>query len=184
MPDKSIDRVRGFTLIELLISVSIIAILSAAIIPSFTDFTGSQILTQAFKTLRSDLRTAQLHSLSGVTYGGDSKAWGINLVLNDNKYVVFVCNPVSNPSEYTEYVYSHPSRCPSVTSKVKTVSLGSKLKISAVPASPLSIVFDSQNGSIYSNGLVPTTDTTVTLSYNDGSSPMTVIISPSGGISD
>lgn len=172
----------GFTLIELMISISIIAILTIAAIPSFSDFSKSQNLTQTFKTLKSDLRIAQSHSLSGVTSAGNSKAWGVYLVQDAQTYTIFVCNPASAPTDYANYRYL-TALCPASATD-RTISLGSQIKILGLSATPLSLVFDSQNGSIYVNGAAPAANTTITLSYNDGSSPMTISISPGGGISD
>ena len=50
----------GFTLVELLIAVSIITILSAFLIPGFTNYIDSQNIVQAQEVFKSDLRTINL----------------------------------------------------------------------------------------------------------------------------
>ena len=55
----------GFTMVELLIVVSIIAILTGALIPSFSGYTKNQALRQAQEQLVNDLFTAQNNALAG-----------------------------------------------------------------------------------------------------------------------
>lgn len=179
----SVRYIKGFTLVELMISISIIAILTIAAIPSFSGFSKSQALTQAFKTLKSDLRIAQSRSISGATVGGNAKAWGIYFVNSASQYIIFTCTPAVTYTDYTSYIRGNAS-CPS---DFKTVNLGSQVKINGLTAngvatSPLSIVFDSQNGSVYANGVQ--VGASVTLTYTDGSGPQTVTITSGGGISD
>lgn len=171
----------AFTLVELMISISIIAILTAAAIPSFTDFSKSQTLTQNFKTLKSDLRIAQSRSISGATVAGAAKAWGIYFVVGDNRYTIFACAPATTLAEYSRYLHGNSS-----CSDVKNVNLGSQVKIlSLVPniVSILNVVFDAQNGAAYANTQSGKT-ITIRLSYTDGSSPLPVTITAGGGISD
>ena len=175
----------AFTLIELMISISIIAILTIAAIPSFTGFSKSQALTQAFKTLKSDLRIAQSRSISGATTGtpATAKAWGIHFVDDTAQYQIFVCTPVQTASLYTEYVYSN-ARCGTGT-PYKTITLGSSVKInglSPVISGVLDVVFDSQNGSVYANG--NQVMASIGMTYTDDSGLQTLMITAGGGISD
>lgn len=186
------SQFNAFTLVELMISISIIAILTAAAIPSFTDFSKSQTLIQNFKTLKSDLRIAQSRSISGSTVGGAAKAWGIyfdSSAGSNTQYIVFACPPAITLADYLiNYVHTNPACV-----NIKTVNLGSQVKISNIAGdatSPLSLVFDAQNGGTYVNGksaldpsLAPG-NTIITLSYTDGSSPKSVTITAGGGISD
>lgn len=176
----------GFTLVELMISIAIIAILTAAAIPSFTDFSKSQTLTQNFKTLKSDLRIAQSRSISGATVAGAAKAWGIYFDTGSSgQYTIIACTPAANLADYPNYRFGIPgSIC---TTTVKTVNLGSQVKINSIggAASPLSLVFDSQNGAAYGNGSQLTSgNITIILSYADGTGGLTTTINPGGGISD
>lgn len=56
---------KGFTLLELLISVSIIGILAAGIIPSFNSYIKNQNIRQAQEQIKSDLRSIQNRALTG-----------------------------------------------------------------------------------------------------------------------
>lgn len=174
--------IKAFTLVELMISISIIAILTIAAIPTFSGFSRSQVLAQAFKSLKSDLRVAQSRSLSGATVSGNAKAWGIHFDNGASQYQIIACSPAEDPSKYSEYLYSH-ARCGG-GSPYKTVPLGSQVKINGfTPAGgSLDIVFDSQNGSIYAQGIQQAAS--VSLSYTDGTGTQTVTITSGGGISD
>ena len=58
-------RSAGFTLIELLVVMSIVVIITAGIIPSFSGYIKDQNLKQAQEQLKSDLRTIQNRALTG-----------------------------------------------------------------------------------------------------------------------
>lgn len=65
MMKKSSSFHLGFTLIELLVVISIIAILFNIGMAAYTQFNRGQILFQAAKTLKNDLRLVQSKTLSG-----------------------------------------------------------------------------------------------------------------------
>jgi len=67
----------GFTLVELLITIGIMGILTAAIIPSFDGFGKRQALTNASESLRSDISSAQNKAVSGVAVLGAKVDWGL-----------------------------------------------------------------------------------------------------------
>ncbi|KKS31803.1 hypothetical protein A2380_01810 [candidate division WWE3 bacterium RIFOXYB1_FULL_43_24] len=66
---------KGFTLVELMIVVSILAIVSGIVIPSFSSYTRNQTLKQAQENLKSDLRSLQNRALTGT--GSDSILNGV-----------------------------------------------------------------------------------------------------------
>ncbi len=194
MPTSNISNLKfqisnfsAFTLVELMISISIIAILTVAAIPSFSGFSKSQAMAQGFKSLESDLRIAQSRSLSGATAPAGAtvapKAWGINFTDGASSYIIFTCTPAQIPTDYTHYRYGDITRCDS--SPYKTVLFSSSVKInglSPISGGVLDVVFDSQNGSIYANG--SQLGATIGMSYSDGSGTKTINISSSGGISE
>lgn len=91
----------GFTLIELLISITIITIITAGIIPAFSNYIRNQNLKQAQEQLKSDLRTVQNKALTGAlsdqTVGGNlMKYWVIKFVNNTNTYYYFIASSNSS----------------------------------------------------------------------------------------
>lgn len=182
---SQLSILRAFSLVELMIVVSVIAILTAGAIPSFTDFTRSQSLYQSFKTLKSDLRVAQARSLSG----SEAKAWGIHFYSSpSDSYTIFRCTPVATLSDYDEYLFAN-SRCGSGVG-YKTVNLGSNTRITdlrigvAPQPAGLDVVFDAQNGSTVAGGASPGADVTITVDYTSGGSPQILRITQGGGIID
>jgi prepilin-type N-terminal cleavage/methylation domain-containing protein len=71
------SRFSGFTLIELLVVVSIIAVMSASMMPGLTNYMDTQNLIQAQEQLKSDIRTVQNNALAGVGADGTINFWGI-----------------------------------------------------------------------------------------------------------
>lgn len=87
---KTPVRFRAFTLIELLIVVSILAILSAFLIPGFSNYLDTQNIKQAQEQVKSDLRTAQNRALNGVGSAPTVNYWGIrNGGANSSRYYFF-----------------------------------------------------------------------------------------------
>jgi len=56
---------RGFTLIELLIVISLVIVITGAVIPSFNTYIDNQNVKQAQQTVIDDLRTVQNKALNG-----------------------------------------------------------------------------------------------------------------------
>lgn len=88
----------GFTLVEVIIVVSIISLLTAGLIPSFSNYTNRQTLNQAQEQIVSDLANVQNRALAGeqgegVT--GTTKYWGIRLTDGSLTYEV-VANSSNN----------------------------------------------------------------------------------------
>jgi type II secretory pathway pseudopilin PulG len=103
-------RSAGFTLIELLISASIVMIIAAGIIPSFSGYIKDQNLKQAQEQLKSDLRTIQNRALTGalsdVTMGTPAVPvlyWGVVFYAPDDN---------SGTNTYKSFVSNSASSCP------------------------------------------------------------------------
>jgi len=82
----------GFTMVELLVVVSIIAIMTGALIPSFSAYTRNQALRQAQEQIINDLFAVQNNAISGKK-GNSTTApvthWGLKLTANNSQYVHF-----------------------------------------------------------------------------------------------
>lgn len=93
---------KGFTLIELLIVVSIIGVLSSAMIPSFNNYIKNQNVKQAREQLKSDLRNIQTNALTNAASVGSTLSnpyWGLVFVNGTNTYYYF--STASSASDYT-----------------------------------------------------------------------------------
>ena len=90
-----LKRNQAFTLIELMIAVTIITIVSAAIIPAFSKYIRGQNLKQAQEQIKSDLRSIQNKALTGALsdqlIGPDNmKYWGVRFVNGSSDYEFFI----------------------------------------------------------------------------------------------
>lgn len=90
-------RNKAFTLIELMISVTIITIVSAGIIPAFSKYIRNQNLRQAQEQLKSDLRSIQNKALTGalsdqIVGAENMKYWGVKFENNSSEYQIFIAS--------------------------------------------------------------------------------------------
>ena len=86
---------KGFTLIELLIVISLIIIITGAVIPSFNTYINNQNVKQSQEALKDDMRTIQNKALNGelaqTELGGNKvKYWGIEFVQGSPTYTYFI----------------------------------------------------------------------------------------------
>ncbi len=168
---------KGFTLVEIMIVVAIMGILMAGAIPSFNSYNRSQVLAQAVRNVRSDLRTAQNFSISGA----DGKVWGIHFTSLSKTYHLFKCTPgTPDGGSRSEYRYNpgNPTAYPDC-SLSKTQDMSSTTRINSSDAD---IAFESVGGDVYVDGIAITNVAQVIVSYADGVSPKLVCVSVSGGI--
>lgn len=95
----------AFSLIELLVVVSLITIMTGALIPSFTGYLDDQNLRQAQEAVKNDLRSVQNKALAGsLTDLSTVKYWGIKFTNNSNTYTYLTsaapnCTTTGNTSE-------------------------------------------------------------------------------------
>jgi len=89
---------KGFTLIELLIVISLIIIITGAVVPSFNTYIDNQNVKQAQEAVKDDLRTVQNKALNGeqaqteLPNPGDTKVayWGVEFVQDSPTYTYFI----------------------------------------------------------------------------------------------
>lgn len=87
----------GFTLLELLIVVSIVAIITGAIIPGFNNYLQNQNIRQAQEQIKNDLRTVQNKALTGVNSDNPAvKYWGIKMVGANVSQYLYVTASTNN----------------------------------------------------------------------------------------
>ena len=85
---------KAFTLIELLIVVSLITIMTGAIIPGFNSYIINQNMKQAQEAVKNDLRTAQNRALTGANSDTGILYWGVKFIDNSDHYY-FVSDDVN-----------------------------------------------------------------------------------------
>lgn len=102
---------KGFTLVEILLVVSIIAILSAFLIPGFSNYTKSQNVRQGMEILKSDLRTAQNKALTGVnSVSNGADYWGIKIPSDDASNYQFFYSTVNSSCADADITFSSTSK--------------------------------------------------------------------------
>ncbi|MCK4891659.1 MAG: prepilin-type N-terminal cleavage/methylation domain-containing protein [Candidatus Pacebacteria bacterium] len=81
----------GFTLIELIITISIIGIMSAIIVPQYTKYRDSKSLFLGAEQVVSDIRMVQNYSYSILKDNGSFPVggYGINFSKDSNIYTIF-----------------------------------------------------------------------------------------------
>jgi Tfp pilus assembly protein FimT len=125
-------------MVELLVVVSIIAIMTGALIPSFSGYTRNQALRQAQEQLLNDLFTAQNNALAGrkntLTPSGVTH-WGLRF-----NQVGLAAN------EYEFVTSSNPTDCVGATSE-RRLSLTEDMDI--VNSSNACVFFSISNGNSY-----------------------------------
>lgn len=161
-------RDKGFTLIELLIVVSIIIILSGALLPSFVTYISNQTLKQAQEQVRNDLRSVQNNALAGtsadeIVDGDKVQYWGVKFDADSPSYVVFISDSNTNPDCNT----------PGPTKNTYKLTGDTFVKTGGC------VFFDMKNGNISSS---PTTLTQVIVGYEDDSACLGVTLSKFGMI--
>lgn len=95
---KSAQNHKGFTLIELLIVISLVTIITGAIVPSFNNYIDNQNVKQAQEAVKDDLRSIQNRALNGelaqteLGPGSDEKVqyWGVEFTQNSPTYDYFI----------------------------------------------------------------------------------------------
>lgn len=110
----------AFTLLELLISVSLIMILSAGIVPAFVSYLKSQNVRQAKMQVKNDLRLLQSNALTGsnseeLVGGVKPNYWGVRFQVNQTSYSYFIsvdagCPPASSATKGQSELLSGSSK--------------------------------------------------------------------------
>ncbi|MBW6441751.1 type II secretion system GspH family protein [Patescibacteria group bacterium] len=163
---------KGFTLVELLVTMSIIAIITGGIVPSFTGYIKNQNLKQAQEQFKSDLRTIQNRALTGAfsdrqLSGSYVSYWGALFTAGSGTSV--------------EYFISVDNSCPpnyaSTAEFQGTFTLPNDIKyyIALTPIQTRCMFFDIRNGDIITEITIP-----ITLKYEESGSGVDINFRPSG----
>jgi prepilin-type N-terminal cleavage/methylation domain-containing protein len=151
----------GFTLIELLIVISLIIIITGAVVPSFNAYIDNQNVKQAQQALIDDLRTVQNKALNGelaqTELGPASPP--------DEKVEYWGVEFTQNSANYDTFISVNTSTCGAAgDSRRQEVSTSKILPGGSVVRSDTSCVFISfDNGDITDN----LTNSTITVGPNE-----------------
>ncbi|HAI62801.1 MAG: Type IV pilus transmembrane protein FimT [candidate division WWE3 bacterium GW2011_GWF2_41_45] len=171
---------KGFTLVELMIVVSILAIVSGIMIPSFSSYTRNQTLKQAQENLKSDLRSLQNRALTGT---------GSDMLLNGLPAKYWAVSYSSTPGYNTTYSFYLTSTgvCSTTdpaSSIQQTVTLPANVTISSSSAHCL--LFSMEDGSVLEKNIAgviaPITDTTIKLFHTSSTTSKDILINRAGMI--
>ena len=155
----------AFTLVEMLVSVSIILIVSAITIPSFSAYLGTQYVKQAQELLKSDLRNIQNKALTGSgsdlsVAGAPATKWFVKL------------DPSS--STYTFYLSSDTSTASSCPDQAKSTSKGTSIlnnKMVFVDSVSRCVIFEFANVGLKTNALADPYQTDYAASFLEVGDP-------------
>ena len=152
----------AFTLIELLIVISIISLVTGAMIPGFSSYIDNQNVRQAQEQVKSDLRTAQNKALTGYQGGGATVGyWGVDFTTGADDY---------------DYFYADDTSSCGTTDRTGTKLPGDVV----VRNAPDCVFFDSDNGDAFVVGGGPCNPCRVYLGASDASSCEAVEVNSAG----
>lgn len=135
-------NIKGFTLVEILLTITIISLLTAAVLPSVGNFSDVNILNQSLQNVASDIENAKFKALSG-GYAGPANLsssrvyWGIACA-NATSYRL-------SPFQTTAPAYSEMD----TSTYSKTQNLVGGTTMSCAPAGA-KIVFERLSGKVIS----------------------------------
>lgn len=154
----------GFTLVEVLVVVTILMIISATVLPTFSSYIQKQNLNQSVENLLSDIRSMENKAISGVpnANGVSAPYWGIYMPAGSNTYTVF--------STLTEHTSCTVSVLPEHTGK---------LTQGATFANTYCIYISTKNGALYYTSGLVTGSPTILIQDTNGNS-MNINYSQSG----
>lgn len=132
----------SFTLFELIIVITMVVILSAAILPSFSNYINDQNVRQAGEQVRSDIRSAQNKALTG---GASDE-----LINGVTKPLYWVIRFVDDTSTYHFYTAATQDMCSSPTSS-NSIDQGPSTSLPgnsviALSSSPTCVFINFANG--------------------------------------
>ncbi len=169
---KKIFYLKGFTLIELLVSIVIIGILTAAVVASSPAAKQGFALMRSSQGLAQDIRRAQVKAVAMKEIGGSSpKGYGIYLTTGSPYLYILFADQDAN------YIYESAT-----DTLIETINLETDVKISALlPGSPLNIVFEPPNPTVWINSS-SSSSSTITLYLENNISKIREIFVNSSGL--
>jgi len=132
-------RKAGFTLVEMLVVIFVIGVISTLIFSNYRTGHKKYTLQRARQEVINHLRLAQDMSLTGLEFNNQVLSFGLYFQLNKNYYILFA--DLDGGFDYD-----------GTSEDLIKVDLPTDVKISALSASPLTIIFAPPEGKVYING--------------------------------
>lgn len=136
-------KAKGFTLVELLIVITIIVIVTGALLPSFTGYIQNQNLKQSQEQLKSDLRTVQNKALTGSLS---------DELLGGTDPVNFWAIKFYDSNTYDSFVATSDTTCPGTFSADQFQNTDSISSDMTLKSDAGCMFFDIENGNITTSG--------------------------------
>ena len=167
---------KGFTTIELIVAISLIAVMTSALMISWSPAEKSLSLKQASHQISQDLRRAAQLSLSAAssscpTFYEDYYGFGVQLTANSGTYIIYEnCNQ--------NYVWDASSD----DTLIQEVTINEDLEVSAVtPSSPLNVLFVPPEPQVFINNST-TSDAVITTKIINDTTTQQIEINSRGGL--
>jgi len=167
---KKIFYFKGFTLIELLVSIVIIGILTTAVVASSPAAKQGFALMRSSQGLAQDIRRAQVKATAMKEIEGLSpKGYGIYLTTGSPYlYILFA-------DQDGDHTYNGGDTL------IETINLETDVKISALlPGSPLNIVFEPPNPTVWVNNSSSSSSTITLYLENNVTKIREIFVNSSG----
>lgn len=160
---------RGFTLTELIITISIIGIILAVVIPSYRNSQDAKALSFGVYQIKDDIRAVQSYSNHLKMFDGvfPKGGYGIKFSSDSDSYIIFA--DIANLKTYD------------TTEEVEVVKLPKNVKTTNNGNNDLTIVFEPPYGKIYINQNIPVSDNEVEIKLPSGLTK-TITITSSGAL--
>lgn len=163
---------KGFTLLEILVSIAIISLVSAVILPNLTSFNSGQQVKIVASELKNTLKNASSRSSSNIKCSGTkaSSAWVVTI---NNNPVSFnlrpICDDQSTPAPFYQSALTQP---PTIEASSCNTSF------------PAVLTFMPNSFTYTCNGISGSGDFSITLKETSTSQTATITVTRGGVISE
>lgn len=149
------NKNKGFTLIEVIVSLTIVALISGAMMANYRAGEETNKLILAANSLSGDFRAAQNNTLGAVRYGTTTPdgGWGIHIDLDesDTSYKLFANENYDNGNNLTydegEALEEYGGKTVELEEGITMASTtaGSELDVTFVPPDPDTMIYDGDS---------------------------------------
>lgn len=164
-----VSQQRGFTLVEIIIVMSIISLMSVAILANYRNAEKRYLVDQTAQKLASNIRKAQNMAMSGVDMSAGRYGYGIYIRQADNFYIIYAD-------------VNHNSSHQPVDLTIETIYFPEGIEIDSITpiSSRIDIFFEPPDPITNINYPVPSGTGMITLKYKDTSFTKTITATIAG----